>query len=267
MDSTENLRPEEAPAEPAPAAVTDASADAAPPPGDAAPPQEQDTWLADNWRWMAGGVLAFGLLMYPIVRRVANSPDSAPANAPVANNGALPDLLTLSMQYYQAKRYPEAIVASKAAIELNPNSADAYNNLGVSFAGLGRWAEAEASLRQALRINPNYELAKNNLAWISSQSQQTVVKEGTPEAFLNKSLAEYQAGHYQESIAAAQSALQLRPNYPEAYNNLCVSYISLHQYDQAIQAGQNAVRLNPNFALAKNNLAWAETEKQKALKK
>jgi tetratricopeptide (TPR) repeat protein len=228
-----------------------------------APPPEESSWLADNWRWIAASVLVFALLMYPIARRVMGRPAPPTATPTVA----LPDLLTLSLQYYQARRYPEAIAICKALLATNPNSADAYNNLGVSYAGLGQWDDAVASLQTALRINPNHQLAKNNLVWITSERQKAAPKEGTPEFFLNRSLVEYQAGHLPEAVAAALLALRLRPDYAEAYNNLCVAYIGLHQYDQAIQAGQNAVRVKPDFALARNNLTWAISEKQKAAKK
>jgi tetratricopeptide (TPR) repeat protein len=234
--------------------------------GENVPPVEGGAWLADNWRWIAASVLVFGLLMYPIVRRLTSG-SAAPQPVPPAATSNLPDLLTLSMQYYQAKRFPEAIAISKGILQTNPNSADAYNNLGISYAGLGQWDEATASLQAALRINPNYQLAKNNLAWVASERQKTAPKEGTPEFFLNQSLVEYQAGRYAEAVAAALQALRLHPDFPEAYNNMCVSYIGLHQYDAAMQACQNAVRVKPDFVLAKNNLAWAASEKLKAAKK
>jgi tetratricopeptide (TPR) repeat protein len=234
--------------------------------GENVPPVEGSSWLADNWRWIAASVLVFALLMYPIVHRLMNRP-AVPNAASTIATGNLPDLLTLSLQYYQAKRFPEAIAISKGILEINPNSADAYNNMAVSYAAMGQWNEAEASLQAALRISPNYQLAKNNLAWVSAERQKTAPKEGTAEFFLNRSLVEYQAHHYPESTAAALVALRLRPDYAEAYNNLCVAYIGLQQYDLAIQAGQNAVRVKPDFALAKNNLAWALSEKQKAAKK
>jgi tetratricopeptide (TPR) repeat protein len=281
MDTAENSPPEEVQPpevagtpEPAPESAADPEADAttvAPThseldPEVAAAPETN--WLAENWRWIGAGMLVVALLMYPVVRRVMDRPAATPVANPVATpTSNLPDLLTLSLQYYQAKRFPEAIAISKAILQINPNSADAYNNMGVSYAGLGQWDDAVASLQAALRINPNYQLAKNNLAWVASERQKSAPKEGTPEFFLNKSLLEYQANRFPESIAAAVLALRLRPDFPEAYNNMCVSYIGLHQYDAAIAACQNAVRVKPDFALAKNNMAWAMSEKQKVSKK
>jgi tetratricopeptide (TPR) repeat protein len=240
-----------------------------PPPSSAPPSSPSSSWFADNWRWVAASVLVFAVLMYPIAKRVMGSAAArGNAAAPSADAPALPDLLTLSLQYYQAKRYQEAVAVATAGLQLNPKSADLYNNLGVSYAGLGQYDQAVASLEMALRINPDYQLAKNNLAWITSQKQQATgqgtFKEGTVEYYVNQSLTQYQAGQYQEAIAAAQQALKLRPDMAEAYNNMCVSYLGLHQYDQAIQSCGNALRLRPDFALAKNNLMWAVSEKQKA---
>jgi tetratricopeptide (TPR) repeat protein len=296
MDASENLPPEQTPLpetaaiHPESAEEAAASPDSQPelPPDSAAaiadtaldstvnpeiPPGEPSSppssWFADNWRWLAASVLVFALLMYPIAKRVLGSSTGAGNTAsPTANAPALPDLLTLSLQYYQAKRYQEAIAVATAGLQLNPRSADLYNNLGVSYAGLGQYDQAVASLQMALRLNPDYQLAKNNLAWIASQKQQAAgqgaFKEGTAEYYINRSLTQYQAGQYQEAIDAAQQALKLRPELSEAYNNMCVSYIGLHQYDQAIQSCGSALRLRPDFTLAKNNLMWAMSEKQKA---
>lgn len=216
-----------------------------------------------DWLRIGAGVLIFALLMYPIVRRlrrsaapVTNSPTASEATAP-------PSLLTMSFRYYQAKRYPEAIAAAKAALTEDPNSADAYNNMGVSYAGLEQWDDAIRCLQEAVRLRPDYQLAKNNLAWTEQEKLKQASAQTTPEYLLNQSVREIQAGQFQESVVAAQAALKLRPDYAPAYNNIAVADIGLHRYDEAITAAQTALRLKPDFLLAKNNLAWALSEKQK----
>jgi len=84
----------------------------------------------------------------------------------------------------------------------------------------------------------------------------------TPEQWVNLSLTYYQQHKYLESIAAAQTAAYLRPDYPEAYNNVGAAYAQLHLWDAAIQADRQALRYRPDFALARNNLAWALEQKR-----
>jgi hypothetical protein len=86
----------------------------------------------------------------------------------------------------------------------------------------------------------------------------------TAEQWLNLSLYAYQGKRYLESIAAAQTALRLKPDYADAYNNIAASYAALHLWDFAIAAAQEALRINPNYTLARNNLNWALEQKRLA---
>jgi tetratricopeptide (TPR) repeat protein len=211
------------------------------------------------WRWIGACVLLFALLMYPIVRRTTHRTVTPPATA------ALPDLLTLSHQYYEAGRYKEAVAVSRALLELNPKSADAYNNLGASYGGLGQWVQAMGSLQVALRINPDYQLAKNNLAWVTAEMQKVSPSEKTAAYYLNQSGVEFRANKFTEALASARECLRLRPDDADAYNNMAVSYIGPGQYNDAVESAENAVRLRSGFTLAQNNLAWALAEQQKTL--
>ena len=217
------------------------------------------------WHWaIAAAIVA--LLAYPIVRRMTSGSAPAPVAAPSA---AERNLLNQSLQQYQAGHYEEAIQSAQELLKANPNSAEAYNNIAVSYLGMKRYDDAIQSATQALRVNPDFQLAKNNLAWIRQEKekggggQAVPPPANTPENFLNRSLADYQAGRYQECIDAAREAIKLRPNYPEAYNNIGAAYASMGKWDEAIQNDQQALRLRPDFQLAKNNMAWAESAKKK----
>ena len=85
----------------------------------------------------------------------------------------------------------------------------------------------------------------------------------TADQWLNLSRSYHQQGNYLEAIAAAQTALYLKPDFAEAYNNIGAAYASLEMWDLAIQAAQQALRLKPDFPLARNNLAWALQQKQR----
>src|SRR5262249_9654903 len=84
----------------------------------------------------------------------------------------------------------------------------------------------------------------------------------TPEYFLNRSLQYYQAGEFDDCIAAAKEALKLKPDMAEAFNNMAAGYASMRMWNEAIRAAAEAVRLKPDFQLARNNLAWAEEQRR-----
>jgi len=88
----------------------------------------------------------------------------------------------------------------------------------------------------------------------------------TADQWINLSQSYFREGKYLESIAAAQTALYLKPDLAEAYNNIGAAYAALRLWDPAIQADQSALRLKPDFVLARNNLAWSLSQKQAGIK-
>jgi tetratricopeptide (TPR) repeat protein len=89
------------------------------------------------------------------------------------------------------------------------------------------------------------------------------VTDGQAVDALNRSLAYYRQGRFDDAMDAARGAIALRPGFAEAYNNLAAAYASKGMWDEAIRAAEEAIRLKPDFQLAKNNLAWARAEKAK----
>jgi tetratricopeptide (TPR) repeat protein len=174
------------------------------------------------------------------------------------------------------------------AIQLAPMEAEPRYYLARWLRDNGRLQEAAANLRFAVRQNPThiesqYLLMRTDADMLDADDLRTTAQQTlaqfpsdgvaagwlaraaspTPEAYLNQSLAAYQAGRYADCIAAAQKALQLRPGYSEAWNNIAAAWNAQGKFDEGIRAGEEAVRLNPNSQLAKNNLAWARSQKQR----
>ena len=48
----------------------------------------------------------------------------------------------------------------------------------------------------------------------------------------------------------------------EAHNNLAAGLTSLRKWDEAIAEARKALQLKPDFPLARNNLAWALEQKR-----
>jgi len=69
-----------------------------------------------------------------------------------------------------AGRKAEAIEQLEEAVILNPERADFHNNLGILLFQAGRPAEAGEQYRQALRIEPDFADAKDNLRQVVQKS-------------------------------------------------------------------------------------------------
>ncbi len=176
---------------------------------------------------------------------------------PTPRIGAGPDALNeiraqqyreISSQLYQLARFQDALTAGQESLKFDPGSADTYKLLAASYAALHMWDKAITSSKKG-------EAGEGSAARPPR----------TAQYFLNLSLQYYQAGRFQDCIAAAQEALNRDPNLAEAYNNVAAGYSSLRMWDEAIRAAGEAIRLKPDFQLARNNLAWALDQKQKNL--
>ena len=95
----------------------------------------------------------------------APSSESSPALKTAA------DLLNDSLKLNRQGKLEESIVASRAALRLDPNMAEAWNNIAADYEGLHRWDQAIAAAEKAIALKPDFQLAKNNLAWSLSQKR------------------------------------------------------------------------------------------------
>jgi len=75
--------------------------------------------------------------------------------------------LGFALRAYKAdeeKNFSEAEQLYRKVIELDPDYALAYNNLGVTLNSMKRYDEAEPLLRKAIELDPDYALAYGNLS-------------------------------------------------------------------------------------------------------
>ena len=93
------------------------------------------------------------------------------ATAAIQQAAALAAFINRSLALNKSGKYQESITAAQAALKLNPNSAEAWNNIAANYEALHQWDPAITAARKAVALNPNFQLAKNNLAWSLQQKQ------------------------------------------------------------------------------------------------
>lgn len=137
-----------------------------------------------------------------------------------------------------------------AANKINPYFKDSYNNLGIYWQASGDLNKAEKSYRQALEISPKYVDALNNLGSIYQYRGLTqkaieiykealIVKSDSAEIYFNLA-SSYGTDHISKSIAMAEKAVALSPDYQDAY------YLLIRQL-QVICEWQKVDRLLPKL--------------------
>jgi tetratricopeptide (TPR) repeat protein len=77
-----------------------------------------------------------------------------------------------SLAWFRAGKYTECITAAREALRIQPDSAEAWNNIGAAYNAMSQWDEGIAAAQQAIRLKPDFQLAKNNLAWAEREKQE-----------------------------------------------------------------------------------------------
>jgi type IV pilus assembly protein PilF len=78
--------------------------------------------------------------------------------------------LQLATNYYQSGQLQIAIDTANAAVELDPNSAQAYGLLGLMLMDAGQAVKAEDDFRRALALDPQSPDLSNNFGWFLCQT-------------------------------------------------------------------------------------------------
>jgi len=202
-------------------------------------------------RWLLIAWLAIALAALPVVRRAVEGRNTVP-----------PDDLVQGLRLLQNRQYPDAIAMERRYLQRDPGSADAFVNIGIAYANMGKWDDAIAATHRALLLKPDYQLAWNNLRWMLASRD---AAHPTPEAIEGQALSLYQAGNYRGCVDLARQTLKLFPQYTKAFNLLSVCYLNLGMADDAIANAREALRLEPDFDLARNNLKLALDGKAKGI--
>lgn len=111
------------------------------------------------------------------------------------------------------------------ALEVNPNQAEAFNNLGALYMDMNKNGQAIGQLSQAIFLNPNYF-----------------------QAILNRATAYSKVGQFAASLEDFARAAQLRPHDPALLYNRAMAYLDMHKYEEAENDLSHAIALMPNNA-------------------
>ncbi|NJO44083.1 MAG: tetratricopeptide repeat protein [Cyanobacteria bacterium CRU_2_1] len=141
----------------------------------------------------------------------------------------------------------EAVAAFHRAIDINPNDsinvANAYNGLGIVFLNQNQLDEAIAAFRQVTEVDPNYAFAYCNLG-----------------------IALARQGEWRDAIEAYRKALTLpdQTGIPTTAHALAYHYLGIAlqeegELEEAIEAYQQSLAIDPNFEPAQSNLSMAQS--------
>jgi len=149
----------------------------------------------------------------------------------------------------------------RAAIKVNPNSANLHFALGWVLEQEGNMADAAIlEFREALRLNPSFAGARRGLGWtlLSKRQEASVIPELRPAVRLDPqdALAHYQLGgallNGQKDVGGAiaefRQVVRLEPGDDWAHATLGNALLRKHDVNGAIAEYHEALRLEPRIA-------------------
>jgi tetratricopeptide (TPR) repeat protein len=182
---------------------------------------------------------------------------------------ARPDLasayLLLGNIYTNTKRHQEAVHAYQQAVELESDSIEALNNLGIAYKKIGKLGNALEVFEKAHTLSPErpditYNLANCRKELGDLKGAEILYRrtlEGDPGflmAYNNLGNLLHHQGKTDEAIRIFREGLERDPNNPMLRYNLGIALESKGLVEEAIQEYRRSLKSKPGWGRALNNL-------------
>ena len=162
-------------------------------------------------------------------------------------------------------QFDDAIVSYKKALEIKPDHAEAYYNMGIALKNKGDLEAAINSYKKALEIKPDYVEAYFNIgnilksksdleAAIDSYKKALEIKPDHAEAYYNMGIALKDTGDLEAAIDSYKKVLEIKPDYVEVYNNMGIAFTDKGDLEAAIDIYKKVLEIKPDYAEVKENL-------------
>lgn len=175
-------------------------------------------------------------------------------------------LLLLGRANLAMKNYSVAELNLQLAVNINSESPDIHNWIGVLNHRQGNFESAVQNYTRAISIDPKFVTALYNLgnalreqglfaAAINIYNRVIILKQGHVDAYNNRGNAFKAQGDFEKAIVSYRKAIELQPNYAGVYYNLGNVLKRKGCLDEALINYQHAISLQPDFSEALHMLA------------
>ena len=168
-----------------------------------------------------------------------------------------------AMEAMKAGNHAEAITKFNEVIGKVPNCAECYYNIGVAQTRLSKPAEAEAAFKKAIEIKPDSADAYTGLANLyTAQKKFDLAAEASAnaakysggaaggaagaEASYNQGVILFNAGKFADAKTQFEAAVKADPNMGMAQYQLGMTALNLGQFADAVTALEAYLKVDPN---------------------
>lgn len=171
----------------------------------------------------------------------------------------------------QRSAHDEAVAACRQAIQIKPEYAMAWGELGTVLNQQKKYAEACEALQQAVKQKPDYVEAWESLgwAWIKQEKygnaadayrQASQLRPDDETIWYNLGLCYARQSRYDHAAWAFKMATHIDTGKPEFWRELGTAYAKQGQYQMATDAFSHATKLKPQDPVTWFNLGLAYSE-------
>jgi protein O-GlcNAc transferase len=164
----------------------------------------------------------------------------------------------------QGRRYEDALDLIRAALKINPRSAEANLNLGNALAESGQAEEALASYDKALAIKPRFAEAlygygnalqklKRHEEALASYDRALAILPDRAEVLANRGNTLHDLKRHEEALASYDRALAIMPGVALLHNNRGSTLRDLNRHEEALASLDQALAIEPDYVDALNN--------------
>jgi tetratricopeptide (TPR) repeat protein len=150
------------------------------------------------------------------------------------------ELLARGNMFIQSQVWDEAAREFRKAIKMEPDYAEALNNLGLCLLYAGKPEEAAEALSDALRAFPGWQLAEANLGLAYARMQ-----------------------HHQEAADYYKKALDKKPQQPTVWMAIGDEYAAVGKVNEALEAYKKAIEQSAKYDLAYVRLGMLHARRNK----
>ena len=176
-------------------------------------------------------------------------------------------LFLLGTAYSQTAQSRDGLAYLIKSVQISPNPIT-YNNIGITFAGLGDHTSAITNFKQAIKLDQNYAEGYCNLgaslreAGLNADSLACLNKAialfpNYAQAHLNKGNTLFDLAEYLSALESYKLAINSNPSYSEAYRGAGDALLRLDRSRDAINFYKKATSIKPDFSDAYHGLAGA----------
>jgi len=156
--------------------------------------------------------------------------------------------------YLAQEKYIKAIYFYEKAKDVNKNSVDAWNNIGLAYYNIAIAKKAEEVFNKALEKNPKKPVScYNRVTELIGTINNKDGKKDLETAL--RITPKYISANLKKAEEAFNKALEINPKNSMAYNNRALVFIETNNYKDGKKDLKTALRINPKCISANFNLA------------